>query len=298
MNSPLVSVIVATYRRKEPLKKALVSLAKQTYTNFEIVLVDDNCNEKWNKIVKKIVNDFKLEYPNVIINYIINNQNQGSAKTRNIGIENAKGKYVTFLDDDDIYLPEKIKKQLNHFILQKADYGFTDLYLYNENDVLIDKRIRSYIDKTDKQSLLIYHLSNHMTGTDTLMFRKAYLQKIGCFDPIDIGDEFYLMQKAILGGGKFCYLPKCYVKAYVHTGKGGLSSGQGKIDGENALYEYKKTFFDKLDKKTIKYIKVRHYAVLAYAYYRNKKYVSAFVNIFKSFICSPFINVKMIFNRV
>ena len=69
------------------------------------------------------------------------------------------------------------------------------------------------------------------------MFKKEYLTKIGGFPPINVGDEFYLMHRAINGGGAFGYLPGCQVKAYVQTGEGGLSSGDGKIKGENALYE-------------------------------------------------------------
>lgn len=287
MNHPTVSVVVATYRRKESLKKALDSLAEQTYPDVEIVLVDDNGNEEWNLVVTEIVDDFRRSHSDTVIKHIINAPNQGSAKTRNIGIEHSKGEYITFLDDDDLYLPEKIERQLELFISEDADYGLTDLFLYDDNDKLIDKRIRSYIKDTNTDSMIAAHLTNHMTGTDTFMFRKEYLVKIGGFDPIDIGDEFYLMQKAILGGGKFCYSPECYVKAYVHTGEGGLSSGTGKIKGENALYEYKKTFFAGLDKKTIRYIKARHYVVLAYAYYRSKKTIGMLKNCLIAGLISP-----------
>ena len=81
------------------------------------------------------------------------------------------------------------------------------------------------------------------------MFRKEYLDKIGGFPPIDVGDEFYLMKEAITGGGQFSYLKRCEVKALVHTETEGLSSRESKIQGENALYEYKKSFFPKNEEK-------------------------------------------------
>lgn len=283
----LVSVVVATYKREAELKNALESLAKQTYPNMEIVLVDDNGNDEWNSKVSETVEVFRNRYPKIKLECIVNNSNQGSSKTRNIGIHSANGDYITFLDDDDIYLPDKIRKQVEFMETNQCDYSITDLILYNEDDKKINRRIRSYIKETTVESLRLYHLKYHMTGTDTIMFKKEYLIQIGGFAPIDVGDEFYLMQRAIEEGGKFGYLPVCEIKAYVHTGDGGLSSGDGKIKGENALYEYKKTFFDQLEAGDIRYIKMRHYAVIAYAELRRKNYVKFISNAMKSFFASP-----------
>lgn len=283
----LVSVVVATYKREAELKNALESLAKQTYPNMEIVLVDDNGNDEWNSKVSETVEVFRNRYPKIKLECIVNNSNQGSSKTRNIGIHSAHGDYITFLDDDDIYLPDKIRKQVEFMETNQCDYSITDLILYNEDDKKINRRIRSYIKETTVESLRLYHLKYHMTGTDTIMFKKEYLIQIGGFAPIDVGDEFYLMQRAIEEGGKFGYLPGCEIKAYVHTGDGGLSSGDGKIKGENALYEYKKTFFNQLEAGDIRYIKMRHYAVIAYAELRRKNYVKFISNALKSFFASP-----------
>lgn len=283
----LVSVVVATYKREAELKNALESLAKQTYPNMEIVLVDDNGNDEWNSKVSETVEVFRNRYPKIKLECIVNNTNQGSSKTRNIGIHSANGDYITFLDDDDIYLPDKIRKQVEFMETNQCDYSITDLILYNEDDKKINRRIRSYIKETTVESLRLYHLKYHMTGTDTIMFKKEYLIQIGGFAPIDVGDEFYLMQRAIEEGGKFGYLPGCEIKAYVHTGDGGLSSGDGKIKGENALYEYKKTCFDQLEAGDIRYIKMRHYAVIAYAELRRKNYVKFISNALKSFFASP-----------
>ena len=293
---PKVSIIIATYRREESLVVALNSLSSQTYENYEIVLVDDNDDKIWNDKVKRIVDNFKKENENIDINFIINHPNQGSAKARNIGIEAAKGDYITFLDDDDLYLPSKIENQLENMLSQDADYSITDLYLYNEDNKLVDKRIRSYIKKYDKNSLLEYHLMNHMTGTDTLMFKRDYLLKIGMFDNIDIGDEFYLMLKAIDGNGKLCYVPRCDVKAFVHKGENGLSSGKNKIDGENQLFEFKMKYFSSLSKKSIRYIKMRHHAVLALAYFKINKKILFFKEAIYSFIISPRCCIKLLLN--
>ena len=158
MSKPGVSVVVATYKRDSELRAALESLALQSVSDFEIVLVDDNGSAEWNEKVSSIVSDFKEEHPSVMLQYIVNSPNQGSAKTRNIGIEASTADLVTFLDDDDVYLPEKLSRQVEFMKSGEYDYSVTDLFLYNESDRLIDKRIRSYIADTSPESLFEYHL--------------------------------------------------------------------------------------------------------------------------------------------
>lgn len=297
---PKISIIVATYRRKETLEKALQSLITQTYSNFEIIVVDDNADANWNIEVEKIVNSIKSSGGIGII-YVKNKNNKGSAETRNIGIKKATGEYVTFLDDDDLYLPDKIKKQVEHMIKEGSDFSLTDLWLYDEKGKLIEKRLRDYIKDYSSDSLIKYNLMYHMTGTDVMMFKKNYLTDIGMFSKINIGDEFYLMQKAIECKGIFSYLPGCEVKAYVHSETDGLSSGDGKIKGENELYECKKKYFNMLTNKQIRFIEMRHYAVLAFAELRRKNRMKSLYFVIKSFLSSPLnlinIVIKTAFNR-
>ena len=292
-----VSVIVATYRRDTELSRALDSLATQTSDSFEIILVDDNGDAFWNAKVAAIADSFQQQHPYIPFRYIVNQPNQGSARTRNIGIAAACGKYITFLDDDDLYLPKKISRQSAFMESGGLDYSITDLNLYNDQDILVDRRIRSFITDTTPEALLSCHLMHHLTGTDTMMFSRDYLKKIGGFAPIDVGDEFYLMQRAIDGGGKFGYLPCCDIKAYVHTGEGGLSSGDGKIAGENALFAFKQQYFPKLSPATKRYITMRHYAVLAYAELRRKRFFKFMKYAAASFFCSPAACIKLFFSR-
>lgn len=289
----MVSVIIATYRREVELKRALESIIQQTYKDIEIIVVDDNAEDEWNKKVKDIIDEICIHQP---IIYIPNERNKGSAETRNTGIRRATGSYVTFLDDDDVYLPEKIQNQLEHMIENNSDYCITDLELYDENERLVEKRTRKYIKEKNKDALFRYHLMYHITGTDTLMFKRDYLLSIGGFPPIDVGDEFYLMQKAIEANGKFSYLPICDIKAYVHSETDGLSSGDGKIKGENNLYEYKKKYFKILSDKDRRYISMRHYAVLAFAEIRQRNIILFFKYALYSFLISPVNCIKLLIN--
>lgn len=293
MNQPLVSVVLATYRREESLRRALQSLKSQTYQNIEVVIVDDNDDSQWNDIVRHVVDSVGCA-----AHLIVNHPNLGSARARNAGIEVSQGEYITFLDDDDLYLPNKISNQLAAMLEADADYCITDLELYAENEKLTERRVRDYIKSVESKQLLKYHLMFHMTGTDTLMFRANYLRAIGGFPPIDVGDEFYLMVQAIKASGRFCYLPRCDVKAYVHTGEnGGLSSGESKIRGEQELHEFKKQFFAELDAKSKRYIKMRHHAVLAFAYLRGKGFSSILIHGVRSFFAAPLACVNMLLRR-
>jgi glycosyltransferase involved in cell wall biosynthesis len=290
-----VSVIVATYRRKESLVNALLSLVKQSYPNVEIILVDDNAQEYWNQEVESIKDKIISEFT-VDLMYVKNKENVGSAESRNIGIRQASGNFITFLDDDDVYLPDKIARQVDHMILEGSDFSITDIWLYDEQDNLIEKRIRYYIDCVSRECLLVYHLLYHMSGTDAMMFKKDYLFEIGLFDAMDVGDEYYLMIKAIEGNGKFSYLSGCDIMAYVHTETEGLSSGIGKIKGENDLFEFKRKYFGLLTDKQIRYVTMRHYAVIAFAQFRAKHIKSFLKYAIFSFVSSPLQCMHLFFN--
>lgn len=167
MGNVLVSVIMPTYERdKEVIERAINSIINQTYLNWELIIVDDN---KINEISKNIQSMIAEINDNRIV-YVKNEKNIGSAKSRNNGIKKSKGEYITFLDDDDEYLPLKIENQLNKMIKQNADYSITNLDLFDENDVIVRKRRHDYIEK--ENDLLVTHLKHHLTGTDTFMFKK------------------------------------------------------------------------------------------------------------------------------
>jgi hypothetical protein len=168
-----------------------------------------------------------------------------------------------------------------------ADYGLTDIILYYDDESLCEQRIRNYIKSYKKEDLIRYHLRYHLSGTDTLIFKKDYIEKIGKFGNIDFGDEFLLMLKAIENDGKFTYLPGCYIRAYIHRGEVGLSNGESKINGENTVFEIRKKYFGYLSKDDQKFVITRHFLVLAFAEFRRRKYFKAAYNGVRAFLVSP-----------
>ncbi len=279
-----VSVVIPTYRRTiEYISKAVESVLNQTYPNVEIIVVDDSTDAYE---ARELTKDYFLKLNNPAVIYLQNEKNLGGSLSRNRGIDAATGEYITFLDDDDEYLPEKVEKQLAFMLKNGYDLTLTDLGIYSPNGKLVDYREYSKIESFDNDYLLRYHLQNHMTGTPTFMFKAEKLKEIGSFDVVKVGQEFHLMLKAIEKGLKIGYLPESYVKAYRHP-DGGISGGTNKITGEKALYEFKQKYFPRLSKKEQKFITFRHYAVLAAGYKRNKKYFSMLGCAIKAVLTSP-----------
>src|SRR5215510_4815345 len=101
---PKVSVIIPTHNRAEFLHSAITSVLNQTFQNFEIIIVDDASKDHTREVIANF-NDTRVK--------VIHNQvSKGDAGARNIGVVNSNCEYVAFLDDDDEWLPEKLKIQI------------------------------------------------------------------------------------------------------------------------------------------------------------------------------------------
>ena len=126
-----------------------------------------------------------------------------------------------------------------------AEVSLMDMALYREDGKLEEIRKRTYLKPEavqEEEHLLAKHFLHHMTGTDTFMFQSAFLRKIGGFPPIDLGDEFYLMEKAILHHGRISYLPRCDVKALVHReGLPGCRAGRERSVGKISCLRIKRS---------------------------------------------------------
>jgi teichuronic acid biosynthesis glycosyltransferase TuaG len=111
---PLVSVIIPTYNRPDFLSKTLQSIVDQTYHHMEIIVVSNGVNNDNEKAAKEL-ND-----PRII--YVDQENSGGPASPRNHGIKMAKGQYVAFCDDDDLWMPDKVEKQVKA-LEENQEYG-------------------------------------------------------------------------------------------------------------------------------------------------------------------------------
>ena len=125
---PLVSIIIPTYNRPHLLCEAIDSCLTQTYSNIEIIVVNDGGTKETENILKE-------RYKNVVgihTKYQVNDEkvikyfykeNGGVSSARNYGLKKASGEYINFLDDDDLLLPEKIELQVSFFKKNEKNWG-------------------------------------------------------------------------------------------------------------------------------------------------------------------------------
>lgn len=289
--NPTVSIIIPTYKRAAFLERAIESVLNQTYEDVQVVIVDDNNKDsnyrtETEKIMEKYVSNEKVVY-------IQNEENKGGALSRNNGIEIASGEFISFLDDDDIYLKEKVEIQLKYMLEKGLDFSFTDVRIHNQNNVLIDYREHSYVKTLSKNELLRMHIMHHLTPTATFMLKKHSLQSIGGFDDVKMGQEFMLMLKAIEQDLKIGYIPKAQVIQYLHNEER-ISIGPNKLNKEIELYNFKKKYFKYLSEKEISYVKFRHHAVMAIVGKRSFDYKVAISHSCKAIFTSPISCIQML----
>jgi glycosyltransferase involved in cell wall biosynthesis len=115
---PLVSVVVPTYDRPDRLRRAIESVAAQTYSRVELVVVDD-CSPT---PLESVVDSVDLAHLQQVT-YLRNEENRGGSATRNRGIRASTGEYVAFLDDDDEWKPTKLARQVETFAASTDDVG-------------------------------------------------------------------------------------------------------------------------------------------------------------------------------
>lgn len=290
-----VSVIMPTYKRDRSfMEKALESLLNQSYENVEIVIVDDS---PAGYEYRQEVEDYILSVDRGNIVYVKNEVNMGGALARNEGIKKATGEYITFLDDDDKYLPDKVKDQLEFMKENNCDMSLSNMLIYNTKGDLIDVRKHEDITQFKNKELLIYHLRRHLTGTPTFMYKAEKIKEIGGFDDVKMGQEFVLMLKSIEAGLSIGYMKDTYDVIVLRHGDS-ISTSKNKISGERALYERKKKYFKFCTLADRMFIRMRHYAVLSVAYKRNGMILPFLFYAIVAFLSSPIDVVKEVFRYI
>ncbi len=118
----LISIIIPFYSQKNWLQESLESLANQEYSHFEVILINDGSKEDIEEIIAHYSKKMTLHY--------CVQKNAGPAVARNLGIEKANGKYICFLDADDVWEPQKLNKQLEFHHLNKFKWSITNYQLF------------------------------------------------------------------------------------------------------------------------------------------------------------------------
>lgn len=291
-----VSVVIPTYKRSTFLRRALESVLSQTWPDVEAIVVDDNGADSLDRVHTQRMLDEAFGADTRVVR-VLNERNLGGALARNAGIAAASGTYITFLDDDDIFLPEKIQAQVSAMEENGWDMSFMDCDIRNQEDVLVDSRRHPVPTHPTNDELLLRHLVDPLTPTDTYMYTAEALRRIGGFDDVLTAQEYLLMLKSITQGLRIGYIPKALSIQYIHDGER-MSFGKNKVSGELHLLSIKRQYFHLLTKKQQRFILCRHHAVLFFACLKRREYPAALSHMVQAAWTSPGIALSIFFDKI
>lgn len=179
---PLVSIVTPCYNAEKFIKDTVESILAQTYENWELFIIDDGSKDRSESIIEPFLEDSR-------ITYLKNEKNSGVAFTRNVGIEKAQGKYLAFVDSDDIWDSTKLEEQIEILESSESDICFTAYTLMTE-----EKEIISAIPVS--RSITI---QDELKSSSMLTSSFVYdLEKLGKHHFIQIGHEDYLFKLELL----------------------------------------------------------------------------------------------------
>lgn len=153
-----VSIITPVYNAEDFIKGTIESVVNQTFRNWEMLLIDDCSTDSSAEIIKEMAEEDSR------IKYIKLEKNSGAAVTRNRGLEMAQGRYIAFLDSDDIWKPEKLEKQLELLRTENVGFCFTS-YRYVLEDSTPTNKVARAPKKIDYNGLL----KNTIIGCSTVL---------------------------------------------------------------------------------------------------------------------------------
>lgn len=222
------------FNAESTIVEALDSVRKQTVGTkcFEVIVINDGSADKSSKVVEH----YMQSYPEMNIQ-LLNQENKGVSSARNAGLEIAKGDYIAFLDADDIWLPEKTKKQIDYLEnkLLKIDFISSKI---NGNKILFPYYVKNKIAKVSLRKLLI----RNGIPSPTALFKRKIIENTGFFDENQRHAEDHNYWLKISIKNTMCILDESLVIA----GKGKRTFGVSGLSGNLSAMEkgFKKNLQD------------------------------------------------------
>ncbi len=164
MNKGLVSIIVPVYNAGQWIEDTVLSVKSQTYTDWELILVDDKSTDNSLELMRGLAGDR--------IKVIESGENKGASYARNRGVKEAVGRYICYVDADDLWSPDKLEKQLRFMEENDAAFSFTGYEFADASGVGVQKIVRVPATITYRQAL-----KNTTIFTSTVMFDMQKLEK-------------------------------------------------------------------------------------------------------------------------
>ena len=188
-----VSVIVTSYNRKEFLTETINSILNQTFKDFELIVIDNFSNYDFITHIN-LFNDNRIRY--------FQNQNNGIISlNRNFGIKKAKGNYLAFCDDDDIWIKEKLDLQIKRIVENGCDLVSSNMILFKHdiNNIVGNQKNRLVKDLNDL-------LKSNQINTSTVLVKRTELVCFNCDKVLTTIEDHALWINLYLNGFKFDFI--------------------------------------------------------------------------------------------
>lgn len=200
-NNNYVDIIVPNYNKGEFLEKAIHSVLNQTFTQWRLILIDDNSKDGSIKILKKFEKKKKIK-----IFYL--KRNRGPSYCRNFGIKKSKSKFIAFLDSDDYWVKNKLEIQLKYMNKNSYPFTFTDYIPF------IQKKKIKWLKRTKIEKILNFSkfIFNSSINTSTMIIKRKYLQGV-FFRKINIMED-YIFKCELMKKKKIPFMKVDFVSAY------------------------------------------------------------------------------------
>ena len=225
-NNPLVSVIIPVYNGTNYLREAIDSVLAQTYTNYEIIVVDDGSTDGTWEIVKSYGGRVRG----------IRKENGGVASALNCGIRVAQGSYIAWLSHDDIFLPEKLERQvrfLQEFKQFKACY--TDYYITNATGRILSEIKTPWYPR--EQAIRALFGDMYISGS-TMLIEHACFDQVGFFSDSLRYTQDAEMWLRIIRQFDIGHLPEKLMKQRTHPGQGSVGLKPAHREEIKNLYQW------------------------------------------------------------
>lgn len=200
--NPSISILIAVYQAEKYLDICLNSILSQSFSDFEVILVDDGSKDLSGEICDKFAKkDSRIN--------VIHKQNGGVASARQCGLDNAQGEYLIYVDPDDWVESDMLEVMYREAKHKDADMVFMDYYWENQDNV-------RYMNEQPKDlnhfTLLESILNQTITGaTWTKLIRRSLFKKYNVtFPPISMTEDTHAMSQLLLNDIKLVYIPKAF----------------------------------------------------------------------------------------
>jgi glycosyltransferase involved in cell wall biosynthesis len=231
MSQPLVSVLMTAFNAEDYIGDAINSILRQTYSNFELIILDDGSVDK----SKEVASSFKDSR----IKIIINKNNLGLVAARNQLVDLSSGKYIAFLDADDRAFPERLHKQVEFLEGTNISICGSGHYALNQSTGRLKK---SKQRNSDEDIRALISVCSPLCNP-SVMIRAEVLKKFRYLEGSDGAEDYALWQVLALNGYKFANLPDLLITYRIHGGQ----ITQVNNDRINEIfYGYQKKYLDSL----------------------------------------------------